>query len=53
MSIIKKHKIIEKEKNIDTDTKALLLNFYANGAINKLKSIKNKKEYRKKLKNNK
>lgn len=50
---LKNIKIIEKEKNIDTDTKALLLNFYANGAINKLKSIKNKKEYRKKLKNNK
>ena len=50
---LKNIKIIEKEKNIDKDTKDLLLNFYANGAINKLKSIKNKKEYRKKLKNNK
>lgn len=50
---LKNIKIIEKEKNIDKDTKDLLLNFYANGAINKLKILNNKEKYLKKLKSNK
>ena len=50
---LKNIKIIEKEKNIDKDTKDLLLNFYANGAINKLKILNNKAKYLKKLKTNK
>ena len=50
---LKNIKIIEKEKNIDEETRDLLINFYANGAINKLKILKNKKEYIRKLKANK
>lgn len=50
---LKNIRIIKKEKGIDNDTKDLLLNFYANGAINKLKSVENKKKYRRKLKDNK
>ena len=50
---LKNIRIIKKEKGIDNDIKDLLLNFYANGAINKLKSVENKKKYRRKLKDNK
>ena len=50
---IKNIDIIKNGKSADNETKSLLLNFYANGAINRLRILNDKKGYLKQLKLNK
>ena len=45
--------IIKNYKDVDEETRAMLLNFYANGAINRLRILNDRKEYIEKLRRNK